>query len=179
MYKQFWNFFYFNFIKIRSIVFFLFFNLSNPNQMSIFLRRNRQLSIIWKSKPDLVFEGQKYWIVYQSGKFSLSRKFRVDNSECHTITITEKGSKLPKWSFFIQCSLAYLGVQNSNPMSSSSAVTGKPFVIQKKKNSGLSRVSIRRQGKVKRGKCNRWSAKELHLSHAACIRRFTLVRKDY
>ena len=29
-------------------------------------------------------------IFHQSGKFSLSRKFRVDNSECYAITVTKK-----------------------------------------------------------------------------------------
>ena len=48
--------------------------------------------------------GHRVWIqkvrkpglVYQSGKLPLSRKFRVDNSECHAIAVTKKRLKTPE-----------------------------------------------------------------------------------
>ena len=54
---------------------------------------------------------KKPWVIFhQSGKFPLSRNIRIDNSECHAITVTEKTLKTSKMKVLqkkkneIQCS---------------------------------------------------------------------------
>ena len=55
------------------------------------------------------------WIVsHQSGKLPLSWKFRVDNFDCHAITITEKRLET---SEFFSFKVVYHDLPNSNPMS--------------------------------------------------------------
>ena len=91
--------------------------------MSIFVSLNRKPSIIRKISNFQIIRGLGYrlmkmdtgcrfcrsnsWIEFhQSGKFLLSRKFRVDNFECHAITVIEKRLKTPKMKFdfyFIHC----------------------------------------------------------------------------
>ena len=72
-------------------------------------------------------------VSHQFTKTSLSRKFRVDNSECPAITITQKGlKKSMKFSFFSFLKDVYFSLNNSNLMSISMSWNRKSSIIQKK-----------------------------------------------
>ena len=121
------------------------------NPISIFIGSNWKASIIQKklnfqiiggfqwrlTKIDTGFwfcRSKKTWKVYhQCLKFPLSRKFKVDNSECHAITITEERLKTFKMEVFL-----FFIIQGS--------VFWRAKSIISKKNSRLTGISNTRQG---------------------------------
>ena len=83
-------------------------------------------------------------VSHQFAKSSLSRKFRIYNSECHAITKTEKELKasIMKFFFFLFFKAVYFSLNNSNLMSISVSWNRKSSKISiKKKIASLLRVS--------------------------------------